>query len=75
MRPPRDESPPPPRGTPARIYRLGEEPGDDLSASTTAEQRVLMVWELSARMWEFAGRPAPAYARATMPVVVTRSRD
>jgi len=34
-----------------------------------------MVWELSARMWELGGRPVPAYTRATMPIVVTRSRD
>jgi hypothetical protein len=68
-------STPPLRGTPARVYRLGEEPGDDLSSSTTAAERVAMVWDLSARMWEMGGRPAPTYTRATMPVVVTRSRD
>ncbi|MEK6767988.1 MAG: hypothetical protein AABY85_03245 [Gemmatimonadota bacterium] len=41
----------------AHIYRLGEgPPGDDLSAVTTPEQRIEMVWELSARMWELTGR-------------------
>jgi len=60
---------------PVRAYRLGDEPGDDLSASTTASERVAMVWTLSARMWELSGRPRPAYTRATMPVVVARLHD
>ena len=59
---------------PAAVYRLGEEPGDDLSAVTTAEQRVAMVWELTARMWALTGRPLPSYARAEMPVKVVRGR-
>jgi len=45
------------RAAPARIFRLGEEPADDdLSALTTAEQRLEMVAELSRRMWELTGR-------------------
>jgi len=31
-----------------------------------------MVWDLSARMWEFTGRDRPAYTRATMPLRLTR---
>ncbi|MDX2121569.1 MAG: hypothetical protein SF070_11010 [Gemmatimonadota bacterium] len=60
------------QGWPVRIFRLGEEPGDDLSAETTAEQRLAMVWELSARMWELAGSPRPSYARGDMPIRLTR---
>ena len=60
------------QGWPVRIFRLGEEPGDDLSAETTAEQRLAMVWELSARMWELAGSPRPRYARRDMPIRLTR---
>jgi len=57
----------------ARVYRLGEEPpGDDLSAVTTPEQRIEMVWELTARMWELTGRPFPSYTRAEMPGRVIR---
>lgn len=57
----------------AHVYRLGEEPpGDDLSAVTTPEQRIEMVWELSARMWELTGRPVPSYTRAEMPGRVIR---
>ena len=60
------------RGWPVRIFRLGEEPGDELSAETTAEQRLAMVWELSARMWELAGSPQPSYTRSDMPIRLTR---
>jgi hypothetical protein len=63
------------RGVPARVYRLGDEPGDDLTAITTADERVAMVWELSARMWEFGGAQASTYTRATIPVVVHHARD
>ena len=56
----------------ARVFRLGDEPGDDLSATTTVEQRLEMVVELSRRMWELTGQPVPSYTRSTMPVVVRR---
>jgi hypothetical protein len=58
----------------ARVYHLGEEPIEDLSAVTTAEQRLGMVWELTARMWTLTGRPLPSYARGDIPVVVVRGR-
>ncbi|MDQ3137712.1 MAG: hypothetical protein M3Q93_09000 [Gemmatimonadota bacterium] len=60
------------RQWPVRIYRLGEEPPDDLSRLTTPAERVAMVWELSARMWELTGQPSPGYSRATMPGRVIR---
>lgn len=60
------------QGWPVRVYRLGEEPGDDLTAATTAEQRLAMVWELSARMWELASGKRPAYSRHDIPVRLTR---
>ena len=56
----------------ARVYRLGEEPGDNLSAHTTPEQRLAMVTELTRRMWELTGRPVPSYQRAAMPGRVVR---
>jgi len=58
------------RDWPVRVYRLGDEPGDDLTDVTTAEQRLQMVWELTARMWELSGRPRPSYSRSDMPVRV-----
>ena len=57
---------------PVRIYRLGEEPPDDWLASTTPAERFQLVTELSARMFEFSGGPAPSYTRASIPVRVTR---
>lgn len=56
----------------ARVFRLGEEPNDDLSATTTPEERLAMVDVLSRRMWELSGRPMPSYTRRSMPVAVRR---
>jgi hypothetical protein len=58
---------------PVRVYRLGEEPGEDLSATTTVEQRLAMVDVLSQRMWELSGQPVPAYTRPSIPGRVLRS--
>jgi hypothetical protein len=58
----------PPKTWSARIYRLGEEPRDDLSSQTTAEERLEMMAILSRRMWELSGRPIQEYPRAAMPV-------
>jgi hypothetical protein len=55
-----------------RVYRLGQEPRDGLSASTSAEERVAMVWELTERLWSLTGRPIPGYARRDMPARVVR---
>ncbi len=60
------------RPWPVRLYRLGDEPGDDLSAVSTPEERLAMVAELSRRMWELTGRPAPSYSRPGMPGRVFR---
>jgi hypothetical protein len=61
-----------PRRWTVRVYRLGEEPADDLSALTTPEQRLAMVRVLTSRMWELTGRPVPSYERAAMPGRVLR---
>lgn len=57
-----------------RIYKLGEEPGDDISDITTPDQRLKMVWELTERMWKLQGSPPCPYTRATMPVRVVRRK-
>lgn len=60
----------------ASVHRLGEQPGDDLSGSTTAGQRLAMMWPLALEAWAFAGRPVPTYARESMPVaVITRGTE
>ncbi|MGI9141102.1 MAG: hypothetical protein ACR2GJ_08340 [Gemmatimonadaceae bacterium] len=57
-----------------RLYRLGEEPADDLTATTSPEQRLEMVAVLTQRMWELTGQPLPSYKRNEMPGRVIRSR-
>ena len=57
---------------PARVFPLGAEPRDDLTATTTASERLAMVALLSARMWRLTGQPTPVYRRANMPGRVIR---
>jgi hypothetical protein len=57
---------------PVRVYRLGEEPTDDLSGSTTPAERFEMVALLTARMLEFSGQRLPTYSRREMPMRVIR---
>jgi hypothetical protein len=53
---------------------LTESPGaEDLRDTTTAEQRVAMMWELTAGAWALTGRPVPSYTRAEMPGRVIRT--
>ncbi|MBL8900731.1 MAG: hypothetical protein JNM84_24075 [Planctomycetes bacterium] len=44
----------------------------NLSATTTAEQRLAMLEELSRQAWELSGRPWPSYTRAEIPVRIFR---
>ncbi len=53
---------------PVRKYALGQEPGDDLRGSTTAEERLAMMWPLALEAWSLMGVPIPASDRASMPV-------
>jgi hypothetical protein len=62
------------RSWPVRRFRLGEEPGDDLSAQTTAEQRLAMMWELALSAWQLSGRQLPSYERASAPGCVIRPK-
>jgi hypothetical protein len=55
-------------GLVVRSFRLGDEPPDDILSTTTADERLAMVWELTRRMWELQGSPPCTYTRATMPV-------
>lgn len=58
---------------PIRVYRLGFEPGDDLSATTTAAERLAMVWPLTLEAWAVAGKPLPAYSRGETPIRIVPS--
>jgi hypothetical protein len=57
---------------PVRLFRLGEEPSDDLTSSTSAEERFEMVAMLSARMAEFSPTPPPPPMPRGQPVRVVR---
>ena len=57
---------------PVRKFRLADEPGPDLSATTTADQRLAMMWPLARDAWTLAGRTIPDYPRDRMPVRVVR---
>ena len=57
---------------PVSIYRLGEEPEDNLMETTTAEERFELVRVLSQRMFEIAGHTAAAYRRSEIPIRVIR---
>jgi hypothetical protein len=63
------------RSWPVRVYRLGEEPDDDLSTSTTAAERIEMMWPLALDAWSSAGLPIPDYPRNEAPIRVIRPAD
>ena len=60
---------------PVRAYRLGEEPPDDLSATTTPEELLAMMWPLALGAWELTGWAWPEYSRAETPVSRRSLRD
>jgi hypothetical protein len=62
------------RWWPIRVYRLGQEPGDDLSATTTPEARLAMMWSLALEGWTLASRPMPDYRRAETAITIRRLR-
>jgi hypothetical protein len=57
---------------PVRRFRLGEEPDEDLSAVTTMEERVAMMWPLSRLVYEIAGFDIEPPPRAELHGVVLR---
>ncbi len=57
-----------------RRYKLGEEPSDDISLTTTAEERLAMMWPLALRAWSLTGQPLPDYTRATIPTRIIRGK-
>lgn len=57
---------------PVRRFRLEDAPGPDLSATTTAEERLAMMWPLAREAWSLTGRAIPDYPRDRMPIRVIR---
>ena len=60
------------RSWPVRRFQFGAEPSDDLSAFTSPEERLAMMWPLALEAWELAGRLLPTYARSDAPVRCVR---
>jgi len=60
---------------PGRVGALGRpDDSDDLSPTTTAEERVLMVEFLTRQAWAVSGLPVPTYLRREIPGRVVRSK-
>ena len=51
-----------------RIFPLGGEPAEDLSATPTASERLAMVAALSMEAWLLTGIPMPEYSRQEIPM-------
>ena len=57
---------------PLRVFKLGSEPTEDLSATTTVAERLAMMWPLALDAFALAGQPLPTYTRSDMPGRVIR---
>lgn len=57
---------------PVRCYALGQEPAEDLTATTTPAERIAMVWQLTLDTWALSGMPIPDYPREQSPGRVLR---
>jgi hypothetical protein len=55
-----------------RVYRFGAEPPDDLSATSTPEERLAMMWPLAVEAFSLSGRTMPDYRRGEAPVTLRR---
>ena len=55
-----------------RRFRLGEEPSENLSSTTTLEERIAMVWALTVDAWTSAGREMERRPRKEWTVRVKR---
>ena len=49
-----------------RLFRLGTEPGDDLTTTTTVGERLAMMWPLALDAWTLAGLPLAFLGRAEL---------
>jgi hypothetical protein len=63
------------RNRPVRRFEVGLEPNDDLSGTTTAAERMGMVWRLSLDAWAMTGKQLPDYPREQIPGRVIRPGD
>ena len=57
---------------PVRVFRLGDEPPDDLSATTTPEERLAMMEPLALEAFDLSDHSLPTYRREESPVSLRR---
>ena len=57
---------------PIARFALGDESADDISAVTTAAERIAMMWPLAEAAWKLAGRALPTYDRQHIPARLFR---
>jgi hypothetical protein len=62
------------RSWPVLVTSLHDQPTDDLSASTTLEERIAMMRPLALAAWQVAGIALPRYRRSRIPVRIVRNR-
>lgn len=60
---------------PVRRFGLGDEPDEDLSASSTAEERLAMMWPLALDAFSLANDAHEPSPRSHWPVKVRRLGD
>ena len=53
---------------PIRVVPLSPTPDDDLSHTTTASERLAMMWDLALDAWTMTGSPLPTYEREDAPI-------
>jgi hypothetical protein len=53
---------------PVRRFRLGAEPRDDLRSTTSAQERLALMWPLALEAWALVGRAVPDYPRSEAPI-------
>ena len=56
------------RTWPIQKFRLGAEPGDNLSLTTTTENRLEIMWLLALEAWSLTGQAIPDYERKDAPI-------
>jgi hypothetical protein len=60
------------RDWPIEVRELLDHGSDDLSATTTAEERLAMMWPLAVEAWRVANKAIPEYSREDTPSRIIR---
>jgi len=61
-------------GWPIRKLALRDEELTDPRDTSTVDERIALVWELTRQQWSFSGLDLPRYSRSEMPGRMIRGR-